>query len=151
MITPEKKVEEQKLAQVLPTEDPKVMPENKVEQKKPVGSMTYQTLNLSSSVEELSSSRNRSIMFILKPNFEEQIDSWRLYVCQDKPPGYEFDQLKPVLLKSVEGKGIPSSGIIWDCRYNGQKLGKGTYYYALELVDMNGQRYFSQWKSFKLK
>jgi hypothetical protein len=59
--------------------------------------------------------------------------------------------LKPILLKTVEGKGVPSSGIIWDCRYNGKSLKKGTYYYAMELVDSNGQRYFSQWKSFKLK
>ncbi|MDP3024969.1 MAG: hypothetical protein Q8O10_05490 [candidate division Zixibacteria bacterium] len=151
VIVPEKKTEEQKLTQVIPQENPVIIPENKTEEKKPIPVMTFQTFNLSSSVEELSSGRNRSIMFLLKPDFEEQIDYWRLYVCQDKPSGYEIDQLKPVLLKAVEGKGVPSSGIIWDCRYNGQKLKKGTYYYAMELVDSNGQRYFSQWKSFKLK
>ena len=151
VIVPEKKTEEQNLAQVIPQENPVIIPENKIEEKKPVRVMTYQTLSLSSSVEELSSGRNRSIMFLLKPDFEEQIDSWRLYICQDKPSGYEIDQLKPILLKTVEGKGVPSSGIIWDCKYNGQKLKKGTYYYAMELVDSNGQRYFSQWKSFKLK
>jgi hypothetical protein len=151
VIVPEKKTEEQNLAQVTPPENPVVVPENKVEEKKPVGVMTYQPFNLSSSVEELSSGRNRSLMFLLKPDFEEQIDSWRLYICQDKPSGYEIDQLKPVLLKTVEGKGVPSSGIIWDCRYNGKSLKKGTYYYSMELVDGNGQRYFSQWKSFKLK
>jgi len=151
VIVPEKKVEEQKLTQVIPPENPVIVPENKIEEKKPVGVMTYQTLSLSSSVEELSSGRNRSIMFMLKPDFEEQIDFWRLYICQDKPSGYGIDQLKPILLKTVEGKGVPSSGIIWDCRYNGKSLKKGTYYYAMELVDSNGQRYFSQWKSFKLK
>lgn len=151
VIVPEKKTEEQNLAQVIPPENPVVVPENKIEEKKPTPVMIYQTLSLSSSVEELSSGRNRSLMFMLKPDFEEQIDSWRLYICQDKPSGYEIDQLKPVLLKAVEGKGVPSSGIIWDCRYNGKSLKKGTYYYAMELVDGNGQRYFSQWKSFKLK
>ena len=151
VIVPEKKTEEQNLTQVIPPENPVVVPENTVEEKKPAPILTYQTLSLSSSVEELSSGRNRSIMFMLKPDFEEQIDYWRLYICQNKPSGYEVDQLKPVLLKTVEGKGIPSSGIIWDCRYNGKSLKKGTYYYAMELVDGNGQRYFSQWKSFKLK
>jgi len=151
VIVPEKKAEEQNLAQVIPPENPVVIPENKVEEKKPTPVMAYQTLNLSSSVEELSSGRNRSLMFLLKPDFEKQIDYWRLYICQDKPSGYEIDQLKPILLKTVEGKGVPSSGIIWDCRYNGKSLKKGTYYYAMELVDSNGQRYFSQWKSFKLK
>ncbi len=151
MIVPEKKVEEQNLAQVIPPENPVVVPENKIEEKKQTPVMTYQTLSLSSSVEELSSGRNRSLMFMLKPDFEEQIDSWKLYICQDKPSGYEIDQLKPILLKIVDGKGVPSSGIIWDCRYNGKSLKKGTYYYAMELVDGNGQRYFSQWKSFKLK
>jgi hypothetical protein len=150
-IVPEKKTEEQNLAQVNPQEIPAVVPENKIEEKKPAPVMTYQTLSLSSSVEELTSGRNRSLMFMLKPDFEERIDSWRLYICKDKPSGYEFDQLKLVLLKTVEGKGIPSSGIIWDCRYNGSSLKKGTYYYAMELVDSNGQRYFSQWKTFKLK
>lgn len=151
VVVPEKKAEEQNLAQVIPPENPVVVPENKIEEKKPVPTMTYQNFNLSSSVEELSAGRNRSLMFMLKPDFEEKIDSWRLYICQDKPSGYEIDQLKPVLLKTVEGKGVPSSGIIWDCRYNGKSLKKGTYYYAMELVDSNGQRSFSQWKSFKLK
>jgi hypothetical protein len=151
VILPEKKAEEPKLTQVIPQENPVVVPENKIEEKKPAPVMTYQTLSLSSSVEELSSGRNHSLMFMLKPDFEEQIDSWRLYICQDKPSGYEMDQLKPILLKIVDGKGVPSSGIIWDCRYNGNSLKKGTYYYAMELVDSNGQRYFSQWKSFKMK
>jgi hypothetical protein len=148
---PEKKPEEQKLAQVIPSENPEILPERKIEEKKPSQPINYQNFNLSSSVEELSAGRNRSMMFILKPDFEEQIATWKLYICQDKPSGYEIDQLKPILLKTVEGKGIPSSGIIWDCRYNGQSLKKGTYYYAMELVDSNGQRYFSQWKSFKMK
>ncbi|OGC81293.1 MAG: hypothetical protein A2W07_06215 [candidate division Zixibacteria bacterium RBG_16_43_9] len=151
VIVPEKKAEEQKLTQVIPQENPVIIPENKTEEKKPIPVTTYQPFSLSSSVEELSSGRNRSIMFMLKPDFEEQIDFWRLYICQDKPSGYGIDQLKPILLKTVEGKGVPSSGIIWDCRYNGKSLKKGTYYYAMELVDSNGQRYFSQWKSFKLK
>ena len=151
LVVPEKKPEEQKLAQVIPQENPVVVPETKIEEKRTAPVMNYQNLSLSSSVEELSAGRNRSLMFMLKPDFEEQIDSWRLYICQDKPSGYEIEQLKPVLLKTVEGKGIPSSGIIWDCKYNGKSLKKGTYYYAMELVDGNGQRYFSQWKSFKLK
>jgi len=125
------------------------LPEKKSEGKKLLSG--YQTFNLTSSVEELTTGRNRSIMFMLKPDIEEQIDYWRLYICQQKPPGFESNQLKPVLLKTVDGRGFPSSGIIWDCRYNGQKLKKGTYYYALELMDINGQIWYSQWKSFKLK
>jgi hypothetical protein len=126
-------------------------PEKKTEEKKSTAPSGIQIFNLTSSVEELSSGRTRSLMFMLKPEFEEQIDSWKLYICQDKPSGFETDQLKPVLLKIVDGKGFPSSGIIWDCRYNGQKLKKGTYYYALELIDLNGQKWYSQWKTFKLK
>jgi len=126
-------------------------PEKKTEEKKSTAPSGIQIFNLTSSVEELSSGRTHSLMFMLKPEFEEQIDSWKLYICQDKPSGFETDQLKPVLLKIVDGKGFPSSGIIWDCRYNGQKLKKGTYYYALELVDLNGQKWYSQWKTFKLK
>jgi hypothetical protein len=126
--------------------------EKKIEEKKPIAVPAgIQTFNLTSSVEELSSGRNRTIMFMLKPEFEDQIDSWKLYVCQDKPSGFETDQLKPVLLKIVDGKGLPSSGIIWDCRYNGKTLKKGTYYYAVELIDVNGQKWYSQWKTFKLK
>jgi len=129
-----------------------IFPEKKTEEKKPIAVPTgIQTFNLTSSVEELSSGRNRTLMFMLKPEFEEQIDSWKLYVCQDKPSGFETDQLKPVLLKIVDGKGLPSSGIIWDCRYNGKTLKKGTYYYAMELVDTNGQKWYSPWKTFKLK
>ena len=151
VITPEKKAEDQKLAQTIPSENPETLPEKKIEEKKPEGAMSFQNFNLSASVEELTSGMNRSLMFLLKPDFEEQIDSWKFYICQDKPSGNGIDQLKPVLLKTFQGKGIPSSGIIWDCRYNGQKLAKGTYYYAMELVNSNGQRYFSPWKSFKLK
>jgi len=125
------------------------LPEKKSEGKKLLSG--YQTFNLSSSVEELTTGRNRSIMFMLKPDIEEQIDSWRLYICRNKPSGFETAQLKPVLLKIVSGRGLPSSGIIWDCRYNGKRLKKGTYYYTLELVDLNGQIWHSQWKSFKLK
>jgi len=125
------------------------LPEKKPEEKKLLSG--YQTFNLTSSVEELTSGRNRSIMFMLKPDIEEQVDFWRLYICQQKPSGFESNHLKPVLLKTVDGRGFPSSGIIWDCRYNSKKLKKGTYYYALEVMDINGQIWHSQWKSFKLK
>lgn len=134
--------QEKPVIQIIP---PEIKPEEK-------STLTgNRTFNLSSSVEELTTGRNRSIMFLLKPDFEEQIDSWRLYICKDKPLGFEGAQLKPLLLKIVEGRGFPSSGIIWDCRYNGKKMEKGTYYYALELRDLNGQVFYSQWKSFKLK
>ncbi|MDH4222391.1 MAG: hypothetical protein OEV55_02510 [candidate division Zixibacteria bacterium] len=124
-------------------------PVKKPEEVKPLS--TNQTFKLTSSVEQLSAGRNRSVMFMLKPELEEQIDQWRLYICSEKPEGFESAQLKPVLLKIIEGRGVLSSGIIWDCRYNGETLKKGTYYYALELVDQNGQLLYSQWNTFKLK
>lgn len=128
-----------------------ITPQRKTEGKNPPNDNNNKTFDLNSSVEELTSGRNRSLMFMLKPDLEEQIDSWRLYICKDRPLGFESVQLQPLLLKTVEGRGFPSSGIIWDCKYNGKKLEKGTYYYALEIMDINGQLSYSQWKTFKLK
>ncbi len=109
--------------------------------------LTYQ---LKSEIEYLSVGKNRSIMFLLRPELMLEIEKWKLYIWSNQPTGWSKDQTEQSLLKTFEGWGVPSFGVMWDCTSNNVKAKRGTYFYALVLKDNQGKKWYSQIKSFKL-
>jgi hypothetical protein len=109
-------------------------------------------LKLESSVEQLSSGRNRSVMFLLSPDIEIEVKTWKLFVVKEKPMDWNKTNMELYTIKTFEGKGLPAYGIMWDCKEkNNVIIKKGEYYYALIIEDISGNIWYSPWKSFKVE
>lgn len=106
---------------------------------------------LNSRVENISLERDKSVVFLLRPQIDFDVSEWKLYICNDKPPGWNKDQIEPYLIKMIKGEGMPGFGVVWDLRFKNKEVERGKYFYALLLVDRNGQRWHSTWRSFKVK
>jgi hypothetical protein len=166
LLQEEKKLEEKPIYTAPPVEEQKPAEEKKVvEEKKeefpakpePMeeesipDSLKVLTYNLVSEIEHISVGRNRSVMFLLKPEINTEIERWKLYIWSSPPPDWSKEEVDKSLLKTFDGWGNPSFGVMWDCKYNEVKVKKGTYYYALVLKDNQGMKWHSQIKSFKLE
>ncbi|HEX9916611.1 MAG TPA: hypothetical protein VGB16_02640 [candidate division Zixibacteria bacterium] len=127
--------------------EPEFLPEEKDSTK---GSPEILTYSLNSEIEFLSVGKNRSVMLLLKPEISQEIERWKLYIWSALPTGWSKEEVEKSLVKTFEGWGNPSFGVMWDCRYNDVKVKSGTYYYALALKDNQGAKWYSQIKSFKL-
>lgn len=108
------------------------------------------TYELKSETEKLSVGRNQSVMFILNPIVNTEIKRWRLYIWSSLPIGWGTEENEQFLLKTFDGWGNPTFGVMWDCTSNNIKVKKGVYYYALALKDYQDKKWYSQVKSFKL-
>jgi len=106
---------------------------------------------LDSRVENVDSKREKSVVFLLRPHVDFDASEWRLYICNAKPPGWNAYQVKPYLVKLIEGKGMPGFGVVWDSKFKNRKVESGKYFYALLLVDREGQIWHSAWRSFRVK
>ncbi|MCJ7508631.1 MAG: hypothetical protein MUO85_07885, partial [candidate division Zixibacteria bacterium] len=127
--------------------EPEFLPAEKDSAKGSPGILTY---NLNSEIEFLSVGKNRSVMFLLKPGITQEIERWKLYIWSALPTGWNKEEVEKSLVKTFEGWGNPSFGVMWDCKYNDVKVKSGIYYYALALKDNQGVKWYSQIKSFKL-
>ena len=107
--------------------------------------------DLNSRVENVSLERDRSVVFLLRPQIDFDVSEWKLCICNAKPPGWNGDQIEPYLVKVIKGKGMPGFGVVWDLRLKNKEAKRGKYFYALLLVDRIGQRWHSGWRSFKVK
>jgi hypothetical protein len=106
---------------------------------------------LKSRVENVSLKRSKSVVFLLRPQINFNVSEWKLYICNAKPPGWNEYQIEPYLLKMIKGKGMPGFGVVWDLTFKNREAKRGKYFYALLLVDREGQRWHSGWRSFKVK
>ncbi|MFQ6032529.1 MAG: OmpP1/FadL family transporter [Candidatus Zixiibacteriota bacterium] len=106
---------------------------------------------LNSKVVNVSTKRNKSVVFLLRPQIDLDIYEWKLYICSAKPPGWNEDQIEPYLVKRIKGKGMPGFGVVWDLGFKNWEVEKGKYFYALILVDREGQSWHSTWRSFRVK
>ena len=106
---------------------------------------------LKSRVENVSLERDKSVVFLLRPQIDFDASEWKLYICNAKPPGWNEDQIEPYFVKVIKGKGMPGFGVVWDLRFKNKEVERGKYFYALLLVDRIGQRWHSGWKSFRVR
>ena len=106
---------------------------------------------LKSRVENVSLERGKSVVFLLRPQVDFDVSEWKLYICNAKPLGWNYDQIEPYLVKMIEGKGMPGFGVVWDLRLKNKEAERGNYFYSLLLVDREGQRWHSTWRSFRVK
>ncbi len=107
--------------------------------------------DLKSRVENVSLQGDESVVFLLRPQVDFQASEWKLYICGFEPSGWDEYQIEPSLLKMIKGQGMPGFGVLWDLRLNNREVKRGKYFYALVLVDRNGQRWHSTWRSFRVK
>ncbi len=107
--------------------------------------------DLDSRVENVTLERDKSVVFLLRPQVDFEASEWKLYICNAKPPGWNDDQIEPHLVKLIQGKGMPGFGVVWDLRFKDNEVERGDYFYSLRLVDRKGQRWHSTWRSFKVK
>jgi hypothetical protein len=106
---------------------------------------------LASQVENFFFERNKSVVFLLRPQIDFAVSAWRLYICNAKPSGWNEEQIEPYLLKIIKGKGMPDFGVVWDLKFKNKEIKRGDYFYALLLVDKEGRIWHSAWKSFEVK
>ena len=107
--------------------------------------------DLDSRVENVYSERNKSMVFLLRPQIDFDVSEWKFYICNAKPPGWNYDQIDPYIVKMIKGKGMPGFGVVWDLRFKNKEVERGKYFYALLLVDRIGQRWHSGWRSFRVR
>jgi hypothetical protein len=106
---------------------------------------------LNSQVEDVSFERDKSVVFLLRPQIDFDVSEWKLYICNAKPPGWNEYQIKPYLQKVIEGKGMPGFGVVWNIGLKNKEVEGGDYFYSLLLLDTKGQRWHSTWRSFKVE
>jgi hypothetical protein len=104
-------------------------------------------LKFECNVEQLASGINKTVMFMLKPDIEVEVKSWKLYIVKEKPSDWNKSNLEILTLKTFEGRGLPTYGIMW----KDIKIKKGHYFYGLLMEDVEGHIWHSDWKGFKIE
>ncbi len=114
-------------------------------------SYDYSKLQMNSQVAQISTGKDKSVLFLLKPEINFNIAEWTLYICKDKPKGLNQAQIEPYLLKTLHGRVMPGLSVLWDLKVNGKRVKRGKYFYSLVLIDTEGDRWASTWRSFRVR
>ncbi len=111
----------------------------------------YSKFGMDIRAEQITTGRDKYILFLLEPQADFNIAEWELYICMDKPEGINQAQIEPYLLKTLHGWAMPGFSVLWDLKVNGEEVQRGKYFYSLFLIDTNGNGWASTWRSFRVR
>jgi hypothetical protein len=99
----------------------------------------------------LMSMDTKRIVFYVRPKQIVKTANWRLYIFKAKVKSWTDEESIRLAAKIIEGKGVPPINIVWDgTGADGDYVPSGKYYYILTAESVKGEKYATEWFSFKL-
>jgi len=129
-----------------PVEVPLKVQETNVEQAK------YMPFDVEMEVSSLIAMDTKRIVFYVRPRQVVKTTFWRLYVFKAKIKEWNEEEAQRWALATVEGKGVPPINIIWNgTGSDGEYIPGGKYFFILTATSSKGEKFATEWHSFKLQ